>query len=154
MRCRGFNHQIAAKRSFCGPCPGLCRRTASGGARCLRCARMVWIASGSVTSAITRSSLIEHLAFAQTGYFADLRISNIRFLMVMSFFALFYVSIMLQRDLYALIICYSAIAFYFTIAAAGRLLHVGAPSSNIILLIIPAAISFVVLLLLAREEKR
>ena len=127
---------------------------ASGGARCLRCARMVWIACGSVTSAITRSSLIEHLAFAQTGYFADLRISNIRFLMVMSFFALFYVSIMLQRDLYALIICYSAIAFYFTIAAAGRLLHVGAPSSNIILLIIPAAISFVVLLLLAREEKR
>ena len=127
---------------------------ASGGARCLRCARMVRIASGSVTSAITRSSLIEHLAFAQTGYFADLRISNIRFLMVMSFFALFYVSIMLQRDLYALIICYSAIAFYFTIAAAGRLLHVGAPSSNIILLIIPAAISFVVLLLLAREEKR
>ena len=150
MRCRGFNHQLAAKRSFCG----LCRCTASGGARCLRCARMVWIASGSVTSAITRSSLIEHLAFAQTGYFADLRISNIRFLMVMSFFALFYVSIMLQRDLYALIICYSAIAFYFTIAAAGRLLHVGAPSSNIILLIIPAAISFVVLLLLAREEKR
>ena len=127
---------------------------ASGGARCFRCARMVWIACGSVTSAITRSSLIEHLAFAQTGYFADLRISNIRFLMVMSFFALFYVSIMLQRDLYALIICYSAIAFYFTIAAAGRLLHVGAPSSNIILLIIPAAISFVVLLLLAREEKR
>ena len=154
MRCRGFNHQIAAKRSFCGPCPRRCRCTASGAARCLRCARMVWIASGSVTSAITRSSLIEHLAFAQTGYFADLRISNIRFLMVMSFFALFYVSIMLQRDLYALIICYSAIAFYFTIAAAGRLLHVGAPSSNIILLIIPAAISFVVLLLLAREEKR
>jgi len=28
---------------------------ASGGARCLRCARMVRIASGSVTSAITRS---------------------------------------------------------------------------------------------------
>ena len=55
MRCRGFNHQIVAKRSFCGPCPGLCRCTASGGARCLRCARMVWIVSGSVTSAITRS---------------------------------------------------------------------------------------------------
>ena len=55
MRCRGFNHQLAAKRSFCGPCPGLCRRPASGGARCLRCARMVRIASGSVTSAITRS---------------------------------------------------------------------------------------------------
>ena len=30
MRCRGFNHQLAAKRSFCGPCPGLCRRAASG----------------------------------------------------------------------------------------------------------------------------
>jgi hypothetical protein len=41
MRCRGFNHQIAAKKSFCGPGPGLCRRPASGGARCLRCARMV-----------------------------------------------------------------------------------------------------------------
>ena len=98
--------------------------------------------------------LIEHLAFAQTGYFADLRISNIRFLMVMSFFALFYVWMMLQKDLYELIICYSAIAFYFTISAAGRLLHVGAPSSDIILVITPAAITFVVLLLLAREEKR
>jgi len=31
MRCRGFNHQIAAKRSFCDPCPGICRCTASGG---------------------------------------------------------------------------------------------------------------------------
>jgi len=28
MRCRGVNHQIAAKRSFCGLWPGLCRCTA------------------------------------------------------------------------------------------------------------------------------
>jgi hypothetical protein len=98
--------------------------------------------------------LVEHIAFAQTGYYGDLQISNIRFLMTLGFFALFYVWIMLEKDLYALIICYSALVFYFMISAAGRLLHVGAPIADMIILIPSTAMVFVLLLLLAREEKR
>jgi len=39
MRCRGFNRQIAAKNSFCGPCPGLCPFIALGGGGALPKAR-------------------------------------------------------------------------------------------------------------------